>query len=242
MTTEELEMKNKVKILLVIVLLIIVGGIAFFILHPHNYSLVDDKEPTCTEEGYKNYKCWCGNQYTDTLEATGHDYKEELIEPTCTEPGKRVFTCSYCGDKYDESIEPTGHNYEVTEIDATCTQDGKQIYTCSNCGDTYEETKVAFGHEYVDGICAHCGEKDPSEKKTGNGTSGTGTSGSGNGSNGDGNKSSQSSSSPQTNDNAHTQGEETGEQQNHWGGESIDTSGVDWDDATGYNGGDLDWH
>ena len=52
---------KKVKILLGISIILIAGGASFYTFHPHSFVLVDAKEATCTEDGYKNYKCWCGN-------------------------------------------------------------------------------------------------------------------------------------------------------------------------------------
>ncbi|MBQ3160543.1 MAG: hypothetical protein IJC04_00290, partial [Oscillospiraceae bacterium] len=90
-----------------------------------------------------------------------HDYVAEVIDPTCTEAGKTVYTCR-CEDTYEEEIPALGHT-EVTEtVDATCTEPGSITVTCDVCGETLStETIDALGHNYVDGTCSNCGEADP---------------------------------------------------------------------------------
>ena len=44
-----------------------------------------------------------------------HAYTAEVIEPTCTEAGKTIYTCR-CGDTYEEEIPATGHTY----VDGVC--------------------------------------------------------------------------------------------------------------------------
>ncbi len=72
-------------------------------------------------------------------------------EPTCTEPGIRLYTCSLCGNTYEEKISPKGHNYGKTVIPPTCTQGGYSLFTCSRCGDTYRAEEVPGGHRWDKG-------------------------------------------------------------------------------------------
>ncbi len=68
----------------------------------HDYELVEVVEPTCTEDGYEVYQCAdCGDSYTVTLEAYGHDYEVIVTEPTCTEMGYTTYICANCGDTYE---------------------------------------------------------------------------------------------------------------------------------------------
>ena len=42
--------------------------------------------------------------------ALGHDYAEEVTEPTCTEMGYTTYTCTRCGDAYKgDSPRPQAH-------------------------------------------------------------------------------------------------------------------------------------
>ena len=49
----------------------------------HSYEEVI-YNPTCTENGYIEYTCHCGRHYTETIEATGHDFE-----------GSKCKNCSY---------------------------------------------------------------------------------------------------------------------------------------------------
>lgn len=93
-------------------------------------------EATCTEVKYCPI---CG---TAEGEALGHDYQEEVINPTCEESGYTKKTCSRCNDWFvveGSWKNPVGHDWQY----ATCTQPD----TCSFCGTTRGE---ALGHmEYT---------------------------------------------------------------------------------------------
>lgn len=141
----------------------------------HNYNSVTTN-PTCTQGGYTTYTCTrCGDSYVDNeipakghtpgaaanctdaqictvcgvqlAESLGHDYKPSVIEPTCTEIGYTLYTCTRCGDSYKENeVSAKGH---TPGADATCTE--PQI--CTVCGVVL---KSENGH--VPGIAATCTE------------------------------------------------------------------------------------
>ena len=72
-----------------------------------------------------------------------HQYISEITQqPTCTEKGIKVFTCSLCNDVYYEDIDELGHDYigRVTEL--TCTSQGFTTYECSRCDDSYTENYI----------------------------------------------------------------------------------------------------
>lgn len=58
-----------------------------------------------------------------------HSYTSKITtEATCTEKGKKTFTCTVCGATYTEDIPAKGHNY-INGV-------------CSNCGDKQPEVKA----------------------------------------------------------------------------------------------------
>lgn len=65
-----------------------------------------------------------------------HNYKlETTVEPTCTTPGKRVYTCTtegHTGETYEEAIEALGHHF----VEGVCTRCGapEQAAVESNSG------------------------------------------------------------------------------------------------------------
>ena len=74
------------------------------------------------------------------IKQDGHNYKlEATVEPTCTTPGKRVYTCTtHVGETYEETIDALGHHFtERMEVVApTYTSEGYTIYKCETCGET----------------------------------------------------------------------------------------------------------
>ena len=137
--------------------------------HKHEYQSAVTKEATCTEAGIRTYTCSCGDQYTEEIDAAGHqEVKDPAVEPTETTEGKTEGShCGVCGEvlKAQESIPALGkpeepghrHTYQsaVTK-EATCTEAGIRTYTCS-CGDQYTEEIDAAGHQEV---------KDPAVEPT----------------------------------------------------------------------------
>ena len=133
----------------------VIGGTRFVIEveadHVHSYQEVSRTAPTCTEDGVTTYRCaTCGDTYTETTPALGHDYKAVVTSPTCTEKGYTTYTCATCGDTYTaDEVAALGHDYEAVVTAPTCTEDGYTTYTCKRCGDHYTADEVAaLGHDY----------------------------------------------------------------------------------------------
>ena len=61
--------------------------------HEHAYHETQRVEPTCTEDGYVEYTCDCGDTHTDPLPATGHSWGEW----TPAGDGEEVRSCEVCG-------------------------------------------------------------------------------------------------------------------------------------------------
>ena len=96
---------------------------------------------------------------------------ETLLEPTCTEAGKKQKVCENCGKLLEVEIPALGHNYEnrvctrcgekepgcenhtfgdwVITKNATCVAEGSKKRTCTVCGVEEIETIAATGvHTY----------------------------------------------------------------------------------------------
>ena len=84
-----------------------------------------------------------------------HDYKETVVEPTCTEKGYTLHKCE-CGDEYkDNETEALGHLFGEWETITPATEDseGLEQRTCAreNC-DFKEERKIpvlSHTHNYI---------------------------------------------------------------------------------------------
>ena len=101
--------------------------------------------PTETDGGYTRHYCTlCGYELerTDFTDPLMHEHDYELLQenPTCTEDGFSVFTCSICGDTHDgETVNALGHNYVMTDVRPTSENEGYFEFQCSRCDDSYRD-------------------------------------------------------------------------------------------------------
>ena len=118
-------------------------------------------EPTCTEGGYTEMVCGCGEHFVvegSRTVALGHDFTgnsatRTVIPNSCTEKGLVEYTCTRCGEMHAEVVPAHGHNYGVVEIrEADCTHAGSTIYECSYCGNRHTERSPVLGHQWSDWI------------------------------------------------------------------------------------------
>ena len=73
--------------------------------HEHVYTSTVTKEATCTEAGVTTYSCSCGDSYTESIPALGHNYTSQVtLQPTTVSEGILTYTCTRCGDQYTASI------------------------------------------------------------------------------------------------------------------------------------------
>ena len=124
--------------------------------HTHSYAATVTKQPTCTAEGTRTYKCSCGDSYTEAIPATGHSYGTYTYNNDATEAadGTETAKCSVCGSTDTRTAAGTKiahvHNYTaaVTKA-ATCAEEGVKTYTCS-CGSSYTEPIPVIAHSFGD--------------------------------------------------------------------------------------------
>lgn len=84
--------------------------------HEHNYVSSVTTAVTCETDGVRTYVCNCGDTYTETITALGHNY--EAITPSIEkDDSKCTFVCSNCGDKYDYALD-----YQVVSASGKRTQ------------------------------------------------------------------------------------------------------------------------
>lgn len=81
-----------------------------------------------------------------------HRYSDTVVEPSCTEDGYTLHSCS-CGESYIDSVVPAvGHQYAKAYCLPTCTQQGFTYYFC-HCGVNFTADYVpATGHDWVEEI------------------------------------------------------------------------------------------
>ena len=122
-----------------------------FVVHTHSYTSRVTKEATCTVSGVRTYSCSCGDTYTETIPAPGHDYTVKTVAPTTTAMGYDLHTCKVCNysfkDNYTDIVHTHSYTSEVTK-EPSCTATGITTYSCS-CGDSFTEIISATGHTYT---------------------------------------------------------------------------------------------
>lgn len=126
-------------------------------LEPLGHDLTDWEDilqPGCTTVGKKRRKCRrCSFCEECAVDAIGHQYKSEVIKPTCTKKGYTLYRCTRCDDTYRENeTEAIGHHYDqgILTKEPTTTAMGRITYTCLNCGDTYQETTPKLTNPFED--------------------------------------------------------------------------------------------
>ena len=116
------------------------------------------KKATCTEDGKKERSCsYCKAVDSETINALGHSYTEDVVDPTCTAQGYTLHTCSRCYDSYKDTYpNATGHSFGdwTTTKNATCTEEGEKERNCSFCETVDTETINALGHSYQTEVIA----------------------------------------------------------------------------------------
>lgn len=97
--------------------------------HIHTASMKKKEniiDATCTAAGSYDLVeyCQCGKELSRgyiAVDPQGHNYKETVVDPTCTEQGYTKYECSVCGDTYEENqTEALGHQFD----EGICTRCG----------------------------------------------------------------------------------------------------------------------
>lgn len=131
----------------------------YFVEYEHNYKAVVTA-PTCTEDGYTTYTCYCGESYvSDVVNANGHNCTSVVTAPTCTEDGYTTYTCNDCGHSYiGDTVKANGHKFGdwYTVTPATSTTKGEERRDCDIC-EEFETKEIpvlaesTVGYEIING-------------------------------------------------------------------------------------------
>lgn len=86
------------------------------------------------------------NNTTPPLTHTHEWYQTGATQPTCTEYGQKVYTCSTCNEQKTEVLPSLGHAWvQSGTVDAVVDEDGNEteaayvLYVCSRCGEEYKD-------------------------------------------------------------------------------------------------------
>lgn len=108
-------------------------------------------DATCLQDGTMTAvcdRCKQTNTRTETGSATGHQYTETVVPPTCQQGGFTQYVCA-CGDSYQDNVtEITDHTWGdwVTTKEPTAEEDGIRQRKCQHC-DAMEESSLQYAPE-----------------------------------------------------------------------------------------------
>ncbi len=142
----------------------------------HSWDEGTFKDADCENAQRVEYKCTVKDcdgkkvEETGIAAALGHDYKAEVVAPTCKDKGYTEYTCARCDDSYkqDETeIDADAHILEYNVLrEATCTVAGVRKAICSGCDfseyqsylaeHTYGEELVSEDETYIYKKCSAC--------------------------------------------------------------------------------------
>lgn len=129
---------------------------------------VTDVEATCTVDGVEHHVCIvCGGAEYGVIKAAGHvcNQCEILSEGTCQSEWEYGGYCEKCNEyvtyKKDGGFEHNWTAWEYEEAES-CYSFVNAARTCPDCG-AEEKTTLFLHHQYADGVCVHCGRKEPGE-------------------------------------------------------------------------------
>ena len=138
--------------------------------HIHSYSCTSENPATCTKDGSKVWTCKCGDSYTETIKALGHQIKAkgvnaeqingEWVATTCDETKKTYYTetCTREGCDYTKKTRLTHLSHNVItdkSVAPTCTKTGlTEGSHCSKCNTvfTVQEVIPEKGHKWKDTV------------------------------------------------------------------------------------------
>ena len=153
-------MKKKLIIAILSVVLAagtVTGVVATKHKHDYTWAVVN---PTCTERGYTNYTCDCGESYADNyVDALGHtETIDEAVEATCMQTGLTEGKhCSVCDEILipQETVEALGHTPSTAVVENNvapdCETNGSydSVVYCEVCAEELSRETItveALGH------------------------------------------------------------------------------------------------
>lgn len=89
--------------------------------HEHSYIETITTEATCETDGVKTFACECGDNYTETITATGHIYENYISnnDATYLADGTETAKCNGCELTDTRTAEGSKLEYTYTDMDVT---------------------------------------------------------------------------------------------------------------------------
>ena len=86
--------------------------------HDHVYNIVETIAPKCKQKGEKIFECECGDSYSESIDATGHDWNEwvTLVESTFTTKGTATRECKNCDNTDSKQLDKLTVDQEMARL------------------------------------------------------------------------------------------------------------------------------
>ena len=115
--------------------------------HTHNFVLTESKKAFCSKDGYKKYKCECGETQEEVIPKLGHNVQYySTTAATCTTAAVIKYKCTRCNYEELEKGDPAlGH--DMTEFtDASrinyCTRRDCNHTVLAECNGKYDDVLI----------------------------------------------------------------------------------------------------
>lgn len=146
---KKLKMKTKPLALYLVVMFLALTACG----HAHHYSESIITPASCKSEGLLEFKCECGDSYTEIIPKESHDYVYMIVkEATCKEAGEKRLICKVCQYTETETI-PAAHQYNN---DNKCVICGEYREGKVSCHDLYKKLQYKTDAGNSDYIMSEC--------------------------------------------------------------------------------------
>ena len=106
----------------------------------HQYTITKEKAATCTEFGYKIYKCdLCGDTYTDSIKALGHDWQIVPLESALSNNETSDASPSPESSAAPDASPPPAESGSETTDPTPTPAPTYTLYRCSRCNMEYKD-------------------------------------------------------------------------------------------------------
>ena len=155
-----LKVLNKIFFILSIIVFFIGFGLSILEMKPDLLSTKNTSNTKATNNYSKDYG---GNG--SYVPSHSHNYTvSQIVNPTCTEQGYTVYSCSGWGDNYKSNYKNSlGHEYAESGVPVgNCALSMKQSYVCTRCDSAKSESVTAqapdaHNHLELGDTCEYCG-------------------------------------------------------------------------------------
>ena len=126
----------------------------------HTWELEDEREATCTRNGYEDYVCACGETKRTTIYASGHDYRYGDWTDYSASQHRRENECYNCGDV---DYEYSAHSFLYGSWTQYNTTLHSRTNTCTICARSEQQTAA---HNYSAGAWSKYNDAQHRRTKT----------------------------------------------------------------------------